>query len=347
MPLLFERNDICNMHVDAIVNPANETLLGGGGLDGRIHEAAGAELLEECRSLGGCRPGQAKITSAYKLPCRYIIHTVGPVWRGGTEGEREQLYSCYVNSLSLARHHGCESVAFPLISSGTNGCPMSEAISIAVDAISAFLLENDMRVYIVVFGREAMLLSSRLYEDIKEYIDDNYVDLSHRTYSRRLNRHVASEAKYLSAYFEEDERSLATPYASTEDCSVLAPMASSLEDAVRELDESFSQMLLRRIDEAGMTDAQCYKKANIDRRLFSKIRSDINYKPSKPTALAFAIALKMNMEDTKEFLEKAGYALSKSSIFDVIVRYFIEKENYNIFEINEALLAFDQSLLGG
>ena len=252
MPLQIVRNDITKMKVDAIVNAANSSLLGGGGVDGCIHRAAGPELLAECKTLGGCE---------------------------------------------------------------------------AIDTISDFLLENDMTVYIVIFDRKAYQISEKLFSDIAAYIDDTYVDA-----------HTDSRASQLRRMQMLSEEAI---------CG--APMAAStksLDDALSQIDESFSEMLLRKIDEKGMTDAQCYKKANIDRKLFSKIRSDKLYKPSKPTALAFAIALELSLDETKEMLMKAGFALSHSNKFDIIIEYFIEHGNYNVFEINEALFAFDQSLLG-
>lgn len=333
MPLQIVRNDITKMKVDAIVNAANSSLLGGGGVDGSIHRAAGPELLAECKTLGGCETGSAKITKGYRLSCKYVIHTVGPRWRDGKHGEREKLVSCYRTSLALAKEHGCETVAFPLISSGIYGYPKDQALKVAIDTISDFLLENDMTVYIVIFDRKAYQIGEKLFSDIAAYIDDNYVDAHTDTRSERLRR-----MQMLSD--EPEEASFGAP---------LPPMAASaktLDDALSQIDESFSEMLLRKIDEKGMTDAQCYKKANIDRKLFSKIRSDRLYKPSKPTALAFAIALELPLDETKEMLMKAGFALSHSNKFDIIIEYFIEHGNYNVFEINEALFAFDQSLLG-
>lgn len=333
MPLQIVRNDITKMKVDAIVNAANISLLGGGGVDGCIHRAAGPELLAECKTLGSCETGNAKITKGYRLPCKYVIHAVGPRWRDGKHGEREKLVSCYCTSLALAKVHGCETVAFPLISSGIYGYPKDQALKVAIDTISDFLLENDMTVYIVIFDRKAYQIGEKLFSDIAAYIDDNYVDEHTDSSSERLRRmQMLSE--------EPEEETFGAP---------LAPMAASaktLDDALSQIDESFSEMLLRKIGEKGMTDAQCYKKANIDRKLFSKIRSDRLYKPSKPTAIAFAIALELPLNETKELLMKAGFALSHSNKFDIIIEYFVEHGNYNIFEINEALFAFDQSLLG-
>ena len=330
MPLQIVRNDITKMKVDAIVNAANSSLLGGGGVDGAIHAAAGPELLEECKTLGGCDTGDAKITKGYRLPCKCVILAVGPRWQGGQFHEKKLLESCYRTSLELAKSHGCESIAFPLISSGIYGYPKDQALKVAMDVIRDFLFENEMQVYIVIFDKAAYHISEKLFVDIAEYIDDNYVDAhtDYRRASMRMNmpmqplvHYDVCESKCMSA--EED-----------------------LNSKLKQIDEGFAEMLLRKIDENGMTDTECYKKANIDRKLFSKIRSNPGYKPSKPTAIAFAIALELSLEETEDMLRKAGFALSNSNKFDIIIEYFISRGNYNIFEINEALFAFDQSLLG-
>lgn len=327
MPLEIIRNDITKVHVDAIVNAANSSLLGGGGVDGAIHRAAGPELIAECRTLGGCKVGQAKITKGYKLPAKHVIHTVGPVWHRGNNNEEQLLADCYRNSLALAQAHQLESVAFPLISSGAFGYPKDKALQVAIAVIGDFLLSNDMTVYLVVFTKDAFALSEKLFLSIKQYIDDKYVD-EHLDDSR--DRVVCAESSpvYLEAPAPTIKRK------------------RSLEEVVQQLEETFAQMLLRLINEKGMTDAETYKKANVDRKLFSKIRNDMHYKPSKPTVIAFSIALRLNLDQTRDFLLKAGFALSNSSKFDIIIQYFIEEGNYNIFEINEALFAFDQHLLG-
>lgn len=333
MPLEIVRNDITKMTVDAIVNAANESLLGGGGVDGAIHYAAGPQLLAECKTLGGCKTGKAKITGGYKLPAKYVIHTVGPIYEDGKHGEKALLESCYRESLALAKEHNCKTVAFPLISSGVYGYPKDQALKVATQVISDFLLENEMKVYIVIFDKAAYKISEKLFSDIAEYIDDNYVD-EHTDYRReRMRMNMPMQASI--GMFEADLC----------ECKAIMP-EDDLDSKLKQIDESFSQMLLRKIDEKGMTDAECYKKANIDRKLFSKIRSDVHYKPSKPTAIAFAISLELTLSETEDMLKKAGFALSHSNKFDIIIEYFISKGNYNIFEINEALFAFDQSLLG-
>jgi len=336
MPLEIVRNDITKMHVDAIVNAANKSLLGGGGVDGAIHRAAGPGLLAECKMLNGCRTGDAKITKGYALPCKYIIHTVGPVWSGGLHGEKALLRSCYQKALYLAQIHHCKSVAFPLISSGVYGYPKDQALRVATDTIRDFLInsreDQDMLVYIVVFDKASFQISGKLYTGIAEYIDDHYAYEHSDARHRRIDK---CQSKQLA-----DEFSLP--------CQACAPQAvGSLEEALDMMDESFAAMVLRKIDEKGMTDPECYKKANLDRKLFSKLRKDKNYRPKKQTALALAIALELPLEEAKELLMKAGYALSHSDKGDIIVEYFIVNQQYDIFEINAALYSFDQVPLGG
>lgn len=328
MPFQIIREDITRVHCDAIVNAANRKLCGGGGVDGAIHAAAGEALQAECLRLGSCEVGQAKLTKGYRLPCRYVIHTVGPRWAGGGSGEPEQLASCYRESLRLAQTVGCESVAFPLISSGAFAFPRELALQIAMDEIRRFLSDNDMLIYLVVFDRECFQVSKKLIWDITEYIDERYA----ATHLCTRNRPLFQSRAWNCADAALPQAAIQPP--------------QDLNELLSTMDESFSQMLLRKIDERGISDAACYKKANIDRKLFSKIRSDPHYKPSKPTALAFAIALELPLWEAQDMLRKAGFALSHSNKFDVILEYFIQHQDYDIFRINETLFAFDQPLLG-
>ena len=335
MPLKIVRNDITKMAVDAIVDPTNCALRGDGGLDAAIHRAAGPGLEAACAALGGCRTGEAKVTEGFDLPCKYIIHTVGPVWRGGLFGEKRQLTACYQSALALAKAHGCASVAFPLISAATNGYPRAKALRVAVDAIAGFLLENEMEVYIVVFTREEVAVSEKLFHAVEQYIDDIYA--GERFEAPRGKRRQADREEAAAGSFA-DTLCLA-PSGPTMDMYTLAEMLD-------QVDESFGKTVLRKIDEKGMTDVECYKRANIDRRLFNKIKNEPNYRPGKQTALAIAIALRLTLSETKELLMKAGFALSHSNKADIVVEYCIKSGLYDIFQINELLFRFDLSPLG-
>ena len=384
MPLEIIRNDITKMECDAIVNPTDSAMSGSGGTDFAVHTAAGPGLREECDSLGGLGEGQTAITHAFNLPCRYVIHTVGPQKDENGYVSYGALENCYRNSLALAAENGCQSIAFPLIATGTFGFPKDKGIDIAVKEIDRFLSDNDMLVYLVVHDEEGYSISKTLRDDIIDYIGERSAPYADRMpmmnmapddgdfYERpagqsrpkrsklsdRLGKYVSPKAESDDTesfddfdYVPEEEKpsfSISMPKAKKS--AYLCAPTSGKEDLaglLNAVDESFSEMLLRKIDEKNITDAQCYKSANIDRRLFSRIRSDKNYRPSKNTALAFAIALELPLEETKEMLMKAGYALSSSSKADIIVEYFIEKKIYNIMTINEALFEFDQALLGG
>ena len=327
MPIEIIRNDIILMRCDAIVNTANPQPIIGGSSDARVHQAAGPGLLEARKKIGSMAPGEAAITPAFELGAKFVIHTVGPWWKGGEAGEERLLEDCYRNSLELAHQSGCESIAFPLISSGTNGFPKDRALACAIRVISSFLMKHEMQVFLVVFNREAYQLSEKLFWGVRSYIDEHYVD---RT-ERRENRSRYSRAMMLRE---------AMPMA---DCAA-APM--SLEDLVQQVDAGFSETLLKLIDQSGKKDSEVYTRANVSRQHFSKIRNNPAYRPTKPTALAFAIALELDLEKTRDLIGRAGYALTSSSIFDVIIMYFIEQKKYDLFEINTALFEFDQSLLG-
>ena len=361
MPFEIIRNDITKMKVDAIVNAANCSLLGGGGVDGAIHHAAGPELLAECRTLGGCETGQAKITKGYRLPAKYVIHTVGPIWHGGKRGEKELLTACYRNSLELALRYECETVAFPMISAGAYGYPKDQAMAVAVDVITDFLLRHDMMVWLVVFGHTEFLNGKKLFRDVQEYIDDVYVS-SHlkpnaaesrrKLWQRNEKEALRRDQEYAASLSEacnQDYDEMMSPSASVEDYDgMIRPSASrpDWEALLKKTDEGFSESLLRLIDQKGMSDSECYKKANVDRKLFSKIRSNPAYRPSKPTVLAFAVSLQLTLPETKDLLKKAGFALSHSNKQDIVLEYFIRKRMFNIHEINEVLFELDLPLLG-
>lgn len=329
MPFEIVRNDIVNMKVDAIVNTANPKPIIGDGTDRAIHCKAGERLLLARKEIGDIAIGTSKITPAFDLNARYVIHTAGPIWKDGKSGEEALLASCFKNSLRLAKEKDCESIAFPLISSGSYGFPKPIALQIAVREISAFLLENEMQVYLVVFGKQSFELSEKLFKSVSSYIDENYVsDKMSLEYGKSKVRRFDYEKMLLSESSYE-----------------ITSKMPNLDGMLNNLDKGFSETLLDLIDRTGKKDSEIYKRANVDRKLFSKIRNNVNYKPSKATALAFAIALELDLDETSDLLSRAGYALSQSSKFDVIVKYFIENKKYDIFEINSALFRFDQPLL--
>jgi O-acetyl-ADP-ribose deacetylase (regulator of RNase III) len=332
------------MRVDAIVNTTNEKMVGYSGVDLTIHTAAGAGFDAECEKLAPLGLGEAKISKAYKLPCKYVIHTAGPVWQGGLNGESILLRSCYIESLKLAIKYKCQSVAFPLISSGVYGYPKDQVLRFAIQAVTEFLFDHELTVYICVFDRDSYSFSQKLFADIKEFIDDEYAEEQceeqdepfESNFKRRFRGYRRMEAC---------SEALA-PQPMMAECQQSAVKGRALREYLKHMDKSFSEMLFDLIDKSGMTDVECYKKANVDKRTFSKIKSNKNYKPSKQTIVAFAISLKLDMDTTQELLATAGFTLSKSKVFDQIIRYFILNENYDIFEINEALFEFDQQLLG-
>ena len=328
MPLQIIRQDITKMQVDAIVNTTNEEMVGYSGVDLAVHEAAGPELDAECAKIAPLGLGTAKITNAYNLDARYIIHTSGPIWRGGLEGESIILKSCYIESLKLAVAHGCNSVAFPLISSGVYGYPKDQVLKFAIQIITEFLFDHEIMVYLCVFDRTAYEFSKKLFTEISEAICNDYV------YERdeiTSNESMVFRSEMVVTY----------------DCSRGSKTDKLLHEYIKSIDKSFAYKLFDLINERGMTDVECYKKANVDKKTFSKIKCNPEtYKPSKQTAVAFAIALKLNLDETQDLLASAGLTLSRSFVFDKIIRYFIQKEIYDIFEINEALFEFDQVLLG-
>lgn len=331
MPLLFVRDNIVHMKTDAIVNAADSSLRPGGGVCGSIFDRAGYDKMEKaCQKIGGCAVGNAVMTPGFSLPAKYVIHAVGPVWQGGSQNEEALLRACYIKSLNLAKKHWLKSIAFPLISSGSCGYPKDAALQIAISAISSFLLKHDMTVYLVVYDEDSFCLSEKLTQRVEQFIDDRYVQ---------------QRSTYLHLQPQESaggECALPPPSA----CMPKAMPHRRLSDLLAQTEETFSQCLLRLIDERGKKDSEIYNRANLDRRLFSKIRSNKNYKPTKQTVLALCVALELSLDETKDLLGKAGLALTHTSKFDIILEYFISEGSYDIFEINAILFQFDQPLLG-
>ncbi|MBE6650425.1 MAG: macro domain-containing protein [Ruminococcaceae bacterium] len=346
MPLKIIRQDITKIECDAIVNPTNEKMMPGGGADLAIHRAAGEALLEHCKKLGGCEVGGARITPAFDLPCKYVIHTAGPDWHKEVNPE-ELLVSCYKSSLHLALEYKCESVAFPLIASGTYGFPKDRVLKIATKVISDFLFDNEMDVLLVVFDKEAYEISQKVYSDVSSYIDDHYVEESNFERSCPITEEpvfmasIAPEApkgkKSIFKALGRKPRAVASA----------AKEGTTLDEMIRNMDKGFADTLFYYIDKKGVTDVECYKRSNVDKKTFSKIKCNKDYRPSKITAVSFAIGLRLNIEETNHLLNTVGMSLSHSSLFDVIIEYFITSGEYeSVFDVNEVLYKFDQSLLG-
>lgn len=452
MPFEIVRNDITKMRVDAIVNTANPRPVIGSGVDAAIHAKAGPMLLAARKLIGTMNTGEACVTPGFRLPCKHVIHTVGPVWEDGGHGEAFLLRQCYNHSLKLALRHRCKTVAFPLISTGNYGFPKELALQVAVETIRDFLEEHEMYVYLVVFSKASLELSGGLVDQVRSFIDDTYVQEREKAeYSFSVSRDfdfvrerledsedsivepktfpISLEQSTLPPEWELTEDDLSrgsfvpefawddsaseigkdeeenTPVileirAESNEASEREKMASTaplpqldlpqscepkgshatsvypqskkaslipghigsakpkkrdvkhpfdqneLLKLVQRTDAGFSETLLNLIDKSGEKDSAIYKRANVDRKLFSKIRNNPQYKPSKATAVAFAIALELDLEETRDFIGRAGYALSGSNKFDIIIEYFITHGRYDIYEINLMLFEFDQSLLG-
>lgn len=351
MALQIIRNNIINVEADAIVNTANPAVGVGRGVDHSIYKAAGWDrLLEARREIGEMSPGEAAWTPAFDLHAKYIIHTVGPAWRGGSFGERETVALCYSRSLELALELGCESIAFPLIATGTYGFPKDEALRIAMSEISRFLLANEMEVLLVVYDKESFEVSGKLFSDIKSFIGDREAgyDASYRSSARGPARQ-SDRRIFANRFFKRDVAE--EPVLMEESCmpsyAPSFPSAEkSLDERLKHLDKTFQQYLFMLIDSKGLSDPEVYRRANIDRKHFSKIRNNVDYTPSKRTALALAIALELSLDETKDLLVRAGLALSPSLIFDIIIEYCIKTSNYDIYEINCVLFKYDQPTLG-
>ena len=376
MPLSIVRDDISRVRADVLVNAANVRLAPGGGVCGALFSAAGFdEMRAACEAIGGCATGDAVATPAFNLPARWCVHAVGPIWRGGRAHEEELLHRCYRSAFARAVELGARSVAFPLISAGIYGFPVERALAIAREEVAAFLRHHDeVALTLVVFERAVVQMGNALVEQVQEYIDDEYVDSS--SFMRRDTGELERELQWtedasaplsvemaepvaLPECLQEDDASIAAPRpfvaANIRMPGAAMPGAPSRAGAtldaeiaqlVATLDAPFSTTLLALIDARGMADAEVYHRANISRQLFSKIRGNESYRPSKQTVVALAIALELDMSATQDLLARAGFTLSKSSKFDVIVRFFIERGIYDLFQLNEVLFAYDLPLVG-
>lgn len=320
MPFKIVRKDITKIKVDAIVNSANPHAIVGGGVDYAINVAAGPKLIEERKSIGDIATGTAHITPAFNLKAKYVIHTVGPVWHGGSNNEAQYVSDCYTNSLKLAFENNCKSIAFPLISAGIFGFSISESLKIAMNVSKKFLLDHEMDIIVVVFDKSFNSLSDELVDSVSKYLDDNL----------KINRNAFNDMLH-----SEDE--IEVMYTNSK---------ISIADLMDELEDTFSESLLLLIKEKGKSEVEIYKKANIDRKLFSKIKSNSDYQPSKVTAISFAIALELDLGETTNLISKAGFAISHASKFDLIIEYCIKNSIFDVFDINEILFNYNLPLLG-
>ena len=367
MPLYLVRQDLTKMDCDAIVNPSNPALEPGGGLDAAIHRAAGPGLLEACRRLGGCPVGEARRTQAFDLPCRWVIHTAGPVWRGGLFGERKKLAACYRSCFAMAQELGCATLAMPLIGAGSNRVPLELVLPVAVQTLENCLAQSEMTVYLVVFDKEAYALSTRLRADVESYIDDHYAAYV-RTLTSFADRTLASKRPEFPIGREAGEaaapppceappRNAAPRRQAKEAAALFEDGVCSMDhdgvidlprqplNAFLQLDEPFSVKLLKLIDQKGMDDVACYKKANVSRQTWYKILNEKGYKPNKKTVLSFAVALELTLDETQTLLKSVGFVLSESSLFDVILMYCLTHGIYSVTQIDAILFQYDQETL--
>ncbi len=378
MPLYLIRQDLTTMECDAIVNPSNPHLQPGGGLDAAVHKAAGPSLRKACRDAAPCPVGQSRVTPAFRLPCRWVIHTAAPVWRGGLFGEKKLLAACYQSCVAAATEKDCRTLAVPLLGAGRNGIPTEKVLSLALETLEACLFDTDLTVFLVVYDKKAFTLSKGLHRDVQSYIDDNYV-IEHRPkrragMTRRFSDWAArnfyedtlDDAQMLSAeeaeepdvpelpVFDEDAAVSAPLSRSTASFAPIASAAAPMHgmaapqaelDFLLQLDEPFPVKLMKLIDRRGMDDVACYKKANVSRQTWYKILNEKGYKPNKKTVLSFAVALELTLEETQTLLESVGFVLSNSSLFDVILMYCLSHGVYDVSKIDAILFQYDQETL--
>lgn len=352
MSFKIVRNDITHVKADVIVNTANPKPIYASGTDLAVYQAAGAdELLAERKKVGCIERGDIAVTGAYALNAKYIIHTVGPVWVDGMHKEFETLERCYAKSLQKALELGCNSIAFPLISTGVYGFPKDKALQIAVSVFSRFLLENEMQIILVVFDKKSFQLSGQLVGEIDSFIDANYIRQKRITeYSRRPFRHsrIESNITYDSEVYEECSRYTEAEESETE-LLMSVPMpqkAMSLEEELENVGMSFHDKLFELIGESGMDNKDVWKRANLDRKHFSKIQCDEKYHPKKKTVMALCIALELDLEQAKDLLARADWAFSPSSKVDLIVQKAIIDKQYDIYQLNLVLFQYTNEILG-
>lgn len=368
MPFEIVRNDIVKMEVDAIVNTANPKPVVGTGVDTAIHNAAGPELLKAREKIGDLKVCEAVATPAFDLPAKYVIHVVGPAWVDENTVEEEMLARSYRAALDVAAEKNCGSIAFPLLSTGNYGFPKKLSMRIALDVFSKFLMEHEMQIYLTVFGEEAFKLSNTLFRSVQSYIDENYVsektaeeygvdgapyhigstNQSPRMKARR-EAQQAYAAEYLAEAVEEDDAVFGAPEFLA-DATVAAPSPltgkESLADMMDKMDATFSDTLMALIDATGEKPSVIYNKAGVSKQVFSKINSNSHYQPLKATAIAFCLALELDLDESQELLARAGFTLSRSSLFDVVIMYCIENKIYNVMMVNEILFEHDLMQIG-
>lgn len=342
MPFKIVRNDITKMRCDAIVNTANTKPIIGSGCDYAVYKAAGKRRLSEYRekNIGEVPEGDVFLTPGFRLPAHYIIHAVSPHYIDGVHGEEEKLRDCYRKSLSLAWEQQCRSIAFPVISTGSFGYPKEEGIRIAADEIQAFLQNHEMLIYLVVFDAQSARYGKRFDKDLQAYIDENYVGAKHheeysiQTMALRRDLDDESFSPYENDLYEDDLYEEDSDEDSEEENEFTELHESKLEERMKHLTDSFSEYLLYLIEEKGMTNADVYKRALVDKKTFSKIKNHADYHPQKMTAMCLCMGAKLNLDETRDLLARAGYALSPCDKTDIIFSYFIENQIYDMIELD-------------
>ena len=339
MAFKIVRNDITKMKVDAIVNTANEEPVYSSGTDTAVYKAAGEELLlAERKKIGFMNEGDVAITSGFHLPAKYIIHAVSPCYIDGNCGEERKLRQCYRRSLNLAWNNRCKSIAFPLIATGSFGYPKEEGMSIALEEIKAFLLMHEMLIYLVVFDTESTKLGLNYYPDLKAYIDHNYVCAKRKEEYGDTYEEMKSSAVLTSS---NKDVCADQPTPIFFDDELWEENESALNERMQHLSDTFQQYLLYLIEDKGLTNTEVYKRAIMTKQLFSKIKVNPQYHPDKATAMRLCVGAKLNLDETKDLLARAGYALSPCDKRDIIFSFFIEREIFDMIEIDIVLEEYD------